>query len=210
MTDVIEIEPTPNPDAMRFSLPPALRQQLTLHYDAEHGLAKSTPRPAARLLEIDGVASCMFAPDFVTVSRIGPNAEWSALRAEVALALIESAYAGESIEADQTDRGDEVGDDAVTAQIRDILHTQVAPRVAQDGGHIALDSYHDGEVRVRFEGACGGCPSASLTLRRTVETLIKRYVPEVHRVVLVSADEDASGESGWKRFLKARGMRFRD
>ena len=60
----------------------------------------------------------------------------------------------------------------------------IRPMMQNDGGDIELiDVDADGVVRVRFQGACVGCPSASMTLVMGVERNLKHQIPEVTRVV---------------------------
>ena len=95
----------------------------------------------------------------------------------------------------------------VEEQIVDILRTRIAPAVGRDGGSITLVGYRDGVATVEMRGACGGCPSALMTLKRSVETTLKRYVPELDRV---EAEQEAKPHKPfWKAMLEARGARFR-
>ena len=58
------------------------------------------------------------------------------------------------------------------------------PMMQADGGDIELiDVDPDGVVHVRLQGACIGCPSASMTLTMGIERNLKNQVPEVTRVV---------------------------
>ena len=70
-------------------------------------------------------------------------------------------------------------------QIKDLIETRVRPAVAQDGGDIAYKGYKDGRVYLSMHGACQGCPSSAITLKRGIESLIKHYVPEVESVEAV-------------------------
>lgn len=56
-----------------------------------------------------------------------------------------------------------------------------------DGGGIDLVSVDEekGVVTVRLTGACGCCPMAQMTLKSSVETTLKKEVPEVKSVVAV-------------------------
>ena len=101
------------------------------------------------------------------------------------------------------------GHDPVEQQIADILRTRIAPAVARDGGSITLVSYRDRVATVEMRGACGGCPSALMTLKRGVETTHKRYVPELDRVEAMR-DARAQHDPFWKKLLAARGARFRN
>lgn len=62
----------------------------------------------------------------------------------------------------------------------------IRPAVQADGGDIELvDVLADGEVQIRFHGACHGCPSANMTLQMGIERNLREKVPEVKRVVPV-------------------------
>jgi len=40
-------------------------------------------------------------------------------------------------------------------------------------------------VKVRLTGACGGCPMATLTLKRGIEARLKEEIPDLKEVVSV-------------------------
>lgn len=40
-----------------------------------------------------------------------------------------------------------------------------------------------GVVKVRLQGACSGCPMASMTLKNGIERVLKEAIPEVKEVV---------------------------
>jgi Fe-S cluster biogenesis protein NfuA len=70
-----------------------------------------------------------------------------------------------------------------------VLHVVnlIRPAVQADGGDIELvNVLPDGEVQIRFHGACVGCPSATMTLQMGIERNIREKVPEVTRVVPVA------------------------
>jgi Fe-S cluster biogenesis protein NfuA len=162
---------------------------------------------ADRLLLISGITDILIARDFVAVSRDPSAAPWRELRTDIIVALIEALAEGEDAELGNW-RETRVASDPVEEQITEILRTRIAPAVARDGGDITLVSYRNGVATVEMRGACGGCPSALMTLKRGVETTLKRYVPELDRVEAV---RDANPQKPfWKAMLTARGARFRE
>ncbi len=57
------------------------------------------------------------------------------------------------------------------------------PAVQADGGDLELVGVtQGGVVRIRFHGACVGCPSATMTLQMGIERNLKAHVPEVSGV----------------------------
>jgi Fe-S cluster biogenesis protein NfuA len=62
---------------------------------------------------------------------------------------------------------------------------QIRPALQADGGDVELVDVKDGTVRVKLTGACGGCPMATMTLKKGIERILKERVPEVKEVVAV-------------------------
>jgi len=70
---------------------------------------------------------------------------------------------------------------------------EIRPMLQRDGGDIELVEVKDnGQVLVRLQGACSGCPGAAMTLKMGVERLLKQKVPEVKEVVSVPMDPAGS------------------
>jgi Fe-S cluster biogenesis protein NfuA len=61
----------------------------------------------------------------------------------------------------------------------------IRPALQADGGDVELVDVADGIVSVRLQGACGGCPMATMTLKNGIERILKEKVPEVKEVVSV-------------------------
>ncbi|MBI5492497.1 MAG: NifU family protein [Deltaproteobacteria bacterium] len=61
---------------------------------------------------------------------------------------------------------------------------EVRPYLQADGGDVELVDIDDVSktVSVKLVGACGGCPSAGMTLKAGVESAIKKFAPEIKRV----------------------------
>lgn len=72
----------------------------------------------------------------------------------------------------------------LASRVRGVLDL-IRPAVQADGGDVELVGVVDGEVRIRFHGACIGCPSSNLTLQMGIERNLRDRVPEVRRVIAV-------------------------
>ena len=62
---------------------------------------------------------------------------------------------------------------------------KIRPSLQSDGGDVELVDVNDGTVKVRFIGACDGCPMAIMTLKMGIEQALKAAIPEVKEVVAV-------------------------
>ena len=60
---------------------------------------------------------------------------------------------------------------------------KIRPALQNDGGDVELVDVKDGIVKVKLTGACGGCPMATMTLKKGIERVLKEQVPEVKEVV---------------------------
>ena len=83
---VFEIQPTPNPNALKFVLDHAVSDQSISFLNA--GAAHDHPL-AGRLFGVDGVASLLLLGDFITVNK-RPEAEWPAIKRGVRRVLAEA------------------------------------------------------------------------------------------------------------------------
>jgi hypothetical protein len=83
---VLEIQPTPNPNAAKFVLDRPVSAQPTsfLHADSAAGHAL-----ASRLFAIPGVSSVLLLGDFVTVNKT-PDARWDTITTAVQSVLSSS------------------------------------------------------------------------------------------------------------------------
>ena len=82
---VLEVQPTPNPNALKFLLDRPISEQPTSFLNA--GAADGHPI-ATRLFAIDGVSSLLLLGDFVTVNK-SPAAKWGDIRPQVQQVLAE-------------------------------------------------------------------------------------------------------------------------
>jgi Fe-S cluster biogenesis protein NfuA len=54
------------------------------------------------------------------------------------------------------------------------------------GGDVELvGTEADNTVKVRLQGACQGCPGATMTMKMGIERILKEKVPEVKKVIAV-------------------------
>ena len=76
-------------------------------------------------------------------------------------------------------------DQSLTNRVLEVIEA-LRPMIQRDGGDIELvDITSAGVVRIRYQGACVGCPSSEMTLRLGIEENLKANVPEITGVVAV-------------------------
>ena len=63
---------------------------------------------------------------------------------------------------------------------------EIRPFLQNDGGDISLLSIENEKiVRVQLEGACVDCSVNQMTLKSGVEMTIKKYAPQIEKVINV-------------------------
>ena len=61
----------------------------------------------------------------------------------------------------------------------------IRPAIEMDGGNVELGEIADGIVYVHMQGACGSCPSSTMTLKAGIERIITEQIPEIKAVQAV-------------------------
>jgi Fe-S cluster biogenesis protein NfuA len=75
---------------------------------------------------------------------------------------------------------DQANDAYLLARIEAVLDADVRPGLRADGGGIEVVGIDaDKIVQVRLQGACQGCPSATITVTMGVEAVLKNRIPEI-------------------------------
>jgi Fe-S cluster biogenesis protein NfuA len=176
----IQTEETPNPATMKFLPGREVLGQGTLDIGSIRDAGQSPL--AERLFGIEGVRGVFLGKDFITVTKVeGTN--WPEMKPGLLTAIMEHFTSGKPVLANAEAPAQTIADkDPVVAKIRDLLDHKIRPAVAQDGGDITFQRFEDGIVYLTLKGACAGCPSATLTLKAGVESLLRHYIPEVREV----------------------------
>ncbi len=187
---LIETESTPNPATLKFLPGQAVMTSGTRDF-ASPEEAEASPLASA-LFSLGDVTGVFFGSDFVSVTA-APGVGWSDLKPDVLGILMDHFLAGVPLfnvvsadfavpPEDGAGFADDPADADIIDQIKELIETRVRPAVANDGGDIVYRGFDKGNVYLKLQGACAGCPSSSATLKNGIESLLKHYVPEVTAV----------------------------
>jgi Fe-S cluster biogenesis protein NfuA len=190
---LIQTELTPNPATRKFL--PGRTVMETGSRDFPNAEAAEASPLAEALFATGLVDGVFFGRDFISISAAA-GVHWDALEPEVLGILLDFFVAdaplfrpgsAADIAVDNAPGGfeDDPADADIIDQIKELIDTRVRPAVAQDGGDIVYRGYKDGTLYLGMQGACSGCPSSTITLKRGIEGLIRHYVPEVETVEAV-------------------------
>ena len=71
---------------------------------------------------------------------------------------------------------------ALTADNVETTLDEMRPYLMADGGNVELVEIDGPIVKLRLQGACGSCPSSTMTLRMGIERRLKEIIPEIAEV----------------------------
>jgi Fe-S cluster biogenesis protein NfuA len=188
---LIQTEATPNPATLKF-MPGGQVMEAGTRDFASYEEAEASPLAAALFLD-RGCRGGVLRPR-LHLGDGGAGVEWRALKPQVLEVLLDHFASGAplfrpgsaaDIMVGPDFADDDPADAEIVAQIRELIETRVRPAVAQDGGDIVYRGFREGKVFLAMQGACAGCPSSTMTLKRGIESLLKHYVPEVETVEAV-------------------------
>lgn len=177
---VSSIQPTPNPNAFKFLCDTQLAKP-------GHSLAYAKPEQARSdvlaqgLFAIPGVDTLFFCDNFVTVSMTG-QADWRAV-AEQVTRLIESHIPDVAADEPTPPKSDDPlatlpkgGDPEVMAKINALLDDRVRPALAGDGGGLQVMGLEGKTLYIRYQGACGSCPSSAAGTLMAIQNLVQSEI----------------------------------
>lgn len=71
---------------------------------------------------------------------------------------------------------------ALTTDNVETVLDEMRPYLMADGGNVELVEIDGPIVRLRLQGACGSCPSSTMTLKMGIERRLREMIPEVNEV----------------------------
>jgi Fe-S cluster biogenesis protein NfuA len=185
MPKISDIEETPNPNAVKFILREAVSNGVARQYgsadQAENdSLAKS-------LFDVGHVVSVFYMDRMITVEK-DDEGDWDELLPALAVP-IRAAEAVNGAAAAAAAVGGPIAavtsDDPRLLQINDILDEKVRPALMGDGGYLEIIGLHDHTLSIRYQGACGSCPSSLTGTLMAIESMLKQEVDPELEVIAV-------------------------
>lgn len=184
MPKIADIQETPNPNAVKFILKEPVSHGTSHSFKdaaaaADNDLARS-------IFEIGEVVSVFYMDKMITVEKTD-EIEWDEILPALAVP-IRAAEAVASSNGSRNGAASAVGgaiaaaasDDPKIAEISALLDDRIRPYLAGDGGWLEVVGLEDSTLKIRYEGACGSCPSSLTGTLMAIENMIKDEIdPEI-------------------------------
>ncbi len=191
MPKIDQIDETPNPNAVKFVLKEpvttgAARSFLSPSLAQDDALARS-------LFEVGGVVSVFYMDRMITVEK-EETEDWDDLLPKLAVPIraAEAAKGGDAAAAAAAGAGALGGalgavmsDDPRLLRINEILDEKIRPALAGDGGWLEIVSLKENTLTIKYQGACGSCPSSISGTLMAIEGMVRQEVDPELEVVAV-------------------------
>lgn len=185
MPKINDIEETPNPNAVKFILREPVSNGVARQYGAAD-LAENDPL-AKSLFDVGHVVSVFYMDKMITVEK-DDEGDWDELLPALAVP-IRAAEAVTSAAAAAAAVGGPIAavtsDDPRLLKINEILDEKVRPALMGDGGYLEIIGLSDHTLSIRYQGACGSCPSSLTGTLMAIESMLKQEVDPELEVVAV-------------------------
>lgn len=185
MPKINDIEETPNPNAIKFILKEPISNGTTHSFPSIQA-AEGDPLAKA-LFDVGHVVSVFYMDRMITVEK-DEEGDWDDLLPALAIP-IRAAESTTSIGAAAAGAG--VGGalgaimsgDPRLIKINEILDEKVRPALAGDGGWLEILGLKEHTLTIKYQGACGSCPSSLSGTLMAIEGMLRQEVdPEIEVV----------------------------
>ncbi len=171
MLMVENVDLTPNPHALKFILSERLLNYETRQYTSEESAAND---PFAKgIFDIDGVVSVFYMDKFVTIEK-SPDANWGQIQRPFIEFL--KSFDSKQIPEEKITAPTAEEENELLKKINELLDRKVRPALAGDGGGLQVLGIEGYKVSIRYQGACGSCPSAITGTLMAIEGLLRRDI----------------------------------
>lgn len=174
----IEIQPTPNPNALKFILDRAVKAEGNSTYRTPMQCGEN--KLALELFTIRGVDQLHFFDNVITVTKFSYE-DWEVMEERITKVLEEKLPEHNADYHDpdpEAERRRALSPELLA--IEEILDKTIRPGLQGDGGDIQTLSFEDHILLVKYQGACGTCPSSTTGTLEAIKGILRdEYDPAI-------------------------------
>jgi NFU1 iron-sulfur cluster scaffold homolog, mitochondrial len=190
MPKIADIQETPNPNAVKFILKEPVSWGTSHSFKSPDAGQDDTL--ARSLFDVGDVVSVFYMDKMITVEKTD-DAEWDEILPALAVPIRAAEPVAPSNGNGSRTAAAAVGgaiaavasDDPKLAQINELLDERIRPYLAGDGGWLEVLELANNQLSIRYEGACGSCPSSLTGTLMAIENMIREEIDPDISVVAV-------------------------
>lgn len=165
------IQSTPNPNALKFVLNIPVKTEGKVTYK---NVSECGHNPMAQaLFTISNVSEVYMFDNYVTVTQDG-NVEWDVIEDQIRKIILEYAESHDpNFKVEENKKTLPESNDPLVIKINEILDRTIRPALQMDGGDLHVVGFDGQVVTVRYQGACGSCPSSTMGTLKAIENILR-------------------------------------
>jgi len=178
----IIVQPTPNPNALKFILEKDVKTEGKVSFKTPQD-CKDVPL-AASLFDLRGVDQIHFFQNVITVSKFSFE-DWDSLEPAIQTCIenfIDDHNPDFKVFDPEADRRSNMPPEL--RNIEEILDKRIRPGLQGDGGDLVVKDYKDNILIVKYQGACGTCPSSTTGTLEAIRSILRDEVNQDIEVYL--------------------------
>jgi len=170
----MQIQSTPNPNALKFVLNITVKTEGKIGYKSA---SECNENPLAKaLLDVAHIAEVYFFDNYITVTQDGEG-DWDDIESKVQAIILKMGPDHDpnfkTPEPEQKSSTTADPSDPNIAKINSILDETIRPALQMDGGDLSVVALEGNILKVNYHGACGSCPSAAMGTLKAVENILR-------------------------------------
>src|SRR5436853_3777342 len=187
MPKISDIQETPNPNEVKFILKEPVTNGVARQFES---VDKAQDDPLAKaLFEVGNVSSIFYMDKMVTVEKTDES-DWDELLPQLAIPIRAAEAVGGAVPSSDSQviggaLGAVMSDDPRLMRINEILDEKVRPALMMDGGYLEVLGIKENTLNIRYQGACGSCPSSLTGTLMAIEGMLKQEIDPELEVVAV-------------------------
>jgi len=175
MPKIADIQETPNPNAVKFILKEPVSAGTS--HSFKNVEAAQSDEFAKSIFLVGDVVSVFYMDKMVTIEKTDET-EWDEILPALAVPIRAAEPVANARSAAATVGGAIASaaadfDDPKLREIDALLDERIRPYLAGDGGWLEIVGLEENTLRIRYEGACGSCPSSLTGTLMAIENMIK-------------------------------------
>ena len=167
----VDIQPTPNPNALKFIIDQTVRDEGKTSFK-NPTQAKDVPLASA-LFDLRGVDQVHMFQNVITVSKFSFE-PWDSLEPTIVTTIenmIDDHNPGFKDHDPETERRKSLSPELL--EIEGILDRTIRPGLQGDGGDLSVVSFEQNVLLIRYQGACGTCPSSTTGTLEAIRSILR-------------------------------------
>jgi Fe-S cluster biogenesis protein NfuA len=186
MPKINDIQETPNPNAVKFILREPVSNGVARSFSSA---SQAEPDVLAKsLFDVGHVVSVFYMDSMITVEK-DDEGDWDELLPALAVPIRAAESTGNAAAAAAAAVGGSLAaitsDDPRLVKINEILDERVRPALMGDGGYLEVLALTNHTLSIRYQGACGSCPSSLTGTLMAIEGMLKQEVDPELEVIAV-------------------------